>query len=146
MFEEGRDRPQWARNFERDIADTFMSGRLLPLSQLDFGFSKPKYPNQILISYFQGCLIVQYIKEKWNFDTVLSILAGYRDNKSTEAIFKDVLGLTLEEFDKGFFGYVAAWVKKNGYEPKVTKEHVVETLKPEVDADPENVEKLVALA
>jgi len=146
VFEEGRDRPEWKRNFEREIADTFISGRLLPLKQLDFGFSKPKYPNQILISYFQGCLIVQYIKEKWNFDAVLSMLAGYRDNKSTRTIFKDVLGLTLEAFDKGFFEYVAAWVKKNGYEPNVSKEHVVETLKPVADADPENVEKLVDLA
>jgi tetratricopeptide (TPR) repeat protein len=146
VFEEGHDRPGWKRNFERDIADTFISGRLLSLAQLDFGFSKPKYPNQILISYFQGCLIVQYIKEKWSFDTVLSILAGYRDNKSTRDIFKDVLGLTLEEFDRQFFEYVAAWVKQNGYDPNVSTEHVIGVLKPVADADPENVEKLVDLA
>lgn len=144
VFEEGRDRPRWARGFERDIADQFASGRLLPIAQLDFGFSKPKYPNQILISYFQGCLIAQYIKERWSFDTILGILKGYGDNKGTAQIFQEVLGQSLEEFDRGFFEFVASWVEKNGYEPNVAPEKVRE-LQDASNADPKNARKLLDL-
>ncbi|MBI4602942.1 MAG: tetratricopeptide repeat protein [Planctomycetes bacterium] len=145
VFEEGRDRPKWARVFEREIADTFASGRLLPIAELDFGFSKPKYPNQILISYFQGCLIVKHITEKWGWDSVLAILKGYGDNKSTPAIFREALGVSLVDFDVGFFEYVARWVEANGYEPTVAEEHV-KALEVSSEEDPENVRKLVDLA
>jgi len=145
VFEEGRDHPRWARGFERDIADNFASGRLLPIGELDYGFSKPKYPNQILISYFQGCLIATYIKEKWSFDSILAILKGYGDNKGTAQIFQEVLGQSLEEFDRGFFEYVAKWVAANGYEPTVAPERIP-ALKLAVEEDPKDVKRHVDLA
>jgi tetratricopeptide (TPR) repeat protein len=145
VYEEGRDRPRWARNFEREIADTFASGRLLPLAELDFGFSKPKYPMQILISYYQGCLIAEYIKLKWGFDAVLAILKGYGDNKATAEIFREVLGVSLEEFDKGFFEYLAGWVERNGYEPSIAPERI-QHLQLQVEESPKDTKKLVDLA
>ncbi|HVR75461.1 MAG TPA: tetratricopeptide repeat protein [Planctomycetota bacterium] len=145
VFEEGRDHPKWTRDFEREIADTLASGRLLPLAELDFGFSKPKYPNQILISYFQGCLIVTHIKEKWGFDAILAILKGYADNKSTAAIFREALGVSLEEFDKGFLDYVTKWVEANGYEPSIAEERL-QFLELEAESNPEDVRRLVTLA
>lgn len=145
VFEEGRDHPAWARNFQRQIADAFGSGRLLSIAELDFGFSKPKYPNQVLISYFQGCLIVQYIRDKWGFDKVLRLLQGYGENKSPEVIFKEVLGLSLEEFDKEFFAHVKEWVEANGYQPSIVAERIP-ALQAAVDSDPDNVDRLVELA
>jgi len=145
VFEEGRDHPTWARNFEREIADTYASGRLLPLRELDFGFSKPKYPMQILISYFQGCLISMYIEEKWGFDSILAILDGYGKNKGTAEVFEDVLDLSLEEFDRGFFEYVRQWIEKNGYEPTIAPDRIP-VLQAEAEADPKNARKLVDLA
>jgi tetratricopeptide (TPR) repeat protein len=145
VFEEGRDHPRWARVFEREIADTYASGRLLPLKELDFGFSKPKYPNQILISYFQGCLIVQHIKDKWGWDTILAILKGYGDNKATAQIFQEALGLSLDEFDKGFFDFVARWIEANGYEPTVAEERIP-ALELAAESEPKDAKKLVDLA
>src|SRR5690606_11060375 len=87
VYEEGRDYPRWKRNFTREIADSFGSGRLLPIRDLDSGFSKPKYPMQVLISYFQGCLVVDYIRLTWGFEKIQELLAGYRERKSTEQVF-----------------------------------------------------------
>ena len=145
VYEEGHDRPRWARNFSMEVADAYGSGRLLPISELDFGFSKPKYPNQILMSYFQGCLIVQYIEKKWNFASVLSILKGYREHKPLERIFSEVLEVTLEEFDKGFFAFVDAWVRENGYQPALA-EDVIEPLELAVETAPDDLAKLADLA
>jgi tetratricopeptide (TPR) repeat protein len=145
VFEEGRDHPKWARLFEREIADAFGSGRLLPLGELDFGFSKPKYPMQVLISYFQGCLIVKYIQGRWGWDKVLEILHGYRDNKATPQIFREAFGMSLEDFDRGFFAYLADWVAKTGYEPEPGKE-VVARLEIELSERPDDVKLLCDLA
>jgi tetratricopeptide (TPR) repeat protein len=145
VFEEGRDHPRWARVFEREIADAYGSGRLLPLAELDFGFSKPKYPNQILVSYFQGCLVVRYIAEKWGFDAVLRMLEGYGENQTTVEVFRAVLGSSLEEFDAGFFAYVDSWVKGNGYEPTIVEDRIP-ALEAAVDEHPGEVERLVDLA
>ncbi len=145
VFEEGRDRPRWARGFERDMADAYASGRLLPIAELDFGFSKPKYPNQILNSYYQGCLITQYIKENWGFDAILGILKGFGDNKGITRIFQEVLGQSLEQFDKGFFAFVAGWIEKNGYEPIIAEDRVG-VLQAAVELDPTSVRNLLDLA
>ncbi|MBN1444123.1 MAG: tetratricopeptide repeat protein [Planctomycetes bacterium] len=145
VYEEGRERPRWARNFRREIADAYGSRRLLPLNELDFGFSKPKYPGQVLISYYQGCLIVQYISKRWGFDKIPEILEGYRENRSTPAIFKKCLDVTIEEFDRGFFEFVDAWVKETGYQPEIGEERMHE-LEREVEANPDDIAALVDLA
>ena len=144
VLEEGNEHPRWTRPFDRDIADAYGSGRLLPLAELDFGFSKPKYPNQILISYYQGCLIAKYISETWGFDSVLDILKGYREHESTEQIFRGVFELSLEEFDERFFAWVGEWVEKGGYEPRVGPERIAK-LQLAVDAKENDVPTLVRL-
>ena len=145
VYEEGYEHPHWARNFQRDIADAWGSGRLLPMSQLDYGFSKPKFPMQILLSYYQGCLIIQYIEGKWGFDAVLKILNGYKNFKSTDRIFREVLDQELAEFDQGFGSFVSAWVKKNGYTPVVAEE-MVPRLQLAVEKDLDNPKALCDLA
>jgi tetratricopeptide (TPR) repeat protein len=145
VFEEGRDHPQWARVFQREIAEAYASGRLLGIAELDFGFSKPKYPMQVLMSYFQGCMIVKYVTKTLGFDKVLAVLDGYGANKPTAAIFQEVFGQTLEEFDTGFFAYLAEWVESQGYVPELGEE-VIEKLQLETEENPKDVRKLVDLA
>ncbi len=145
VYEEGHDRPHWTRNFQRDIADALASGFILPMAELDLGFSKPKFPKQILLSYYQGSLVVDYIEGKWGFDAVLKILDGYGNFKGTAEIFKEVLGLSPGEFDEEFRRYVAAWVKKNGYTPRPA-ESALEGLELKRDANPEDLALALELA
>jgi tetratricopeptide (TPR) repeat protein len=145
VYEEGLDHPHWARNFQRELADSWASKRLLPLAELDFGFSKPKYPNQILISYFQGCMVVRLIVERWGFDKVLEILQGYRDYKNTPQIFQEVLSTNLADFDKQFDAYMARWVEANGYRPRL-EEEMIAVLESQVEKDPKDVRALADLA
>jgi tetratricopeptide (TPR) repeat protein len=145
VYEEGLDHPHWARNFQRDLADAWASKRLLPLSELDFGFSKPKYPQQILNSYFQGCVIVRLIVERWNFDKILEILKGYREGKNTPQIFSEALALSLEEFDRQFETYMARWVEGNGYRPRLEKEMMAD-LETQTEKDPKDVKAEADLA
>ncbi len=147
VYEEGLDHPQWARNFQRELADAWASRRLLSLSEIDFGFSKPKYPQQILISYFQGCMVVKLIVERWGFDKVLEILRGYRDEKSTEQVFREALGMSLPEFDREFEGYMSRWVEGTGYRPRVDLDKAaLAALEAKVEDGPKDARKLTDLA
>jgi len=56
-----------------------------------------------------------------------------------------VFGLSLEEFDRGFFEYVRMWVEKNGYEPAIAPERIP-AIQAEAEAQPKDVKKLVDLA
>ncbi|MEC9352325.1 MAG: tetratricopeptide repeat protein, partial [Planctomycetota bacterium] len=146
VFEEGRDHPLWERRFEVELGSAYASGRLLTLAELDFGFSKPKYPMQVLMSYYQGCMVVRYITERWGFEKILDVLKGYKENKSTRNIFREVFDLGLDEFDKGFFKYLDEWVKASGLVPMVVDEKVALGLEIDIEENPEDVSKLLRLA
>ena len=146
VFEEGRDHPLWERRFEVELGSAYASGRLLTLAELDFGFSKPKYPMQVLMSYYQGCMVVRYITERWGFEKILDVLKGYKENKSTRNIFREVFDLGLDEFDKGFFKYLDEWVKSSGLVPMVVDEKVALGLEIDLEENPEDISKLLKLA
>ena len=145
VYEEGKEHPAWARNFEREIADAYGSGRLLGIDELDFGFTKPKYPGQVLMSYYQGCMIVQYIIDKWNFEKVVELVKGYATNRSPGEIFQDVFSMSTADFDEGFFAWLEARIEANGYTPTLT-EDVIEPLQILLEDSPDDVAKLVRLA
>jgi len=146
VFEEGSEYPFWTRRFEVELGSAYASGRLLTLAELDFGFSKPKYPMQVLMSYYQGCMVVRYITQRWSFEKILDVLNGYKENKTTRQIFREVFKLELEEFDKGFFKYLDDWVKSNGLVPLVVEESLADELQLDLEDDPGNIEKLLKLA
>ena len=46
--------------------------KLLPIAELDRGFIHPSYPEQVIVSYYQGGRTITYIAEKWGYDKVLT--------------------------------------------------------------------------
>ena len=101
---------------------------------------------QGLMSYYQGCMVVRYITQRWSFEKILDVLNGYKENKTTRQIFREVFKLELEEFDKGFFKYLDDWVKSNGLVPLVVEESLADELQLDLEDDPGNIEKLLKLA
>lgn len=145
VYEEGLDRPQWSRTFRREVADAWASGQILGIGEFDFGFTRPKFPGQILLSYYQGCLVVEYIVERWGFDRILAILDGYGQAKRSEEIFREVLEIDLDQFDRDFDQYVAKWVKEGGYVPRPAAS-VIPALELGVEASDDDPDKLLELA
>ena len=146
VFEEGSEYPFWTRRFEVELGSAYASGRLLTLAELDFGYSKPKYPMQVQKSYYQGCMVVRYISERWSFDKILEVLEGYKNSKTTRQIFREVFDLSLAEFDKGFFKYLDEWVESNGLVPMVVDEKVALGLEIDLEENPGDIKKLLRLA
>ncbi len=106
VFEERRARPGWGDDVQIPFITSLRDGDLLGIAELNDGFMRPRFPNQIGLSYYQASLICDWIEENYGFDAILLMLAGYRDGKSTDEVFQEAMSLSLESFDERFFGYL----------------------------------------
>ncbi|MCY3969410.1 MAG: hypothetical protein OXG74_05730, partial [Acidobacteria bacterium] len=108
VLEERRARPGWGDDVQVGFLTALRDGELLGIAEINDGFVRPKFPNQIALSYLQASLISEWIEEEYGFDAILSMLAGYRDGRSTEDVFDEAMSLSLEAFDERFFGHLRA--------------------------------------
>lgn len=86
--------------------------KLLPIADLDRGFIHPTYPEQVIVSYFQGGQVITFIAEKWGYDKVLAMIHAFADKKDTVEVIEQELKLKPEEFDAQFFPWIEAKYKK----------------------------------
>ncbi|MCJ7813782.1 peptidase MA family metallohydrolase, partial [bacterium] len=97
VYEEMRARPQWGRKMELQLFYALDHGLLLPLSDIDKGFTRPQFPEQVLLTYFQSAKYIEFLVDRFGFDAVVDILRAFADGQSTEEAFHAVLDLSLEE-------------------------------------------------
>lgn len=106
VYEEPRGRKTWVREYDADLISLREFGLLLPVARLDEGFTKPTYPNQVMMSYYQGGMICEFVTDTWSFDKLTGLLDAYATGKDTRAAIPHVFGLSCEEFDQRFLDYV----------------------------------------
>lgn len=106
VYEERRGYTGWGDHMKLDYLQAIKGKKLLPTAEINDGFMRPKYPQQILVSYYQASLICDYIDEKFGFPAIKKMLLLYKEGKSTADVFKEGIGLTTEQFDTEFFKWV----------------------------------------
>jgi len=106
VHEEGQANAMWANRLTPEVVVAIRDKKLLPVAQLDQGFIFPKYPDQVLVSYYQAGTILDYIAEKWGDDAVLGMVHSFAARKSTPEAIEANLHVSSEEFDKQY----AVWL------------------------------------
>ncbi len=106
VFEERHARPGWGDDVSPEFLFAFKAGRLRAVSELNAGFVRPAYPEQVMFSYYQASLVCELIERDHGFQVLVRILHGYRAGKSTAEVFRAILGTDLKSFDKIFDGYL----------------------------------------
>ena len=106
VHEETAVNPEWGDRLSPDIIRAIKEKKLLPIAQLDRGFVHPTEPSQVIVSYFQGGRICDYINDKWGWDTLLAMLHDFGAGEETSAVVRKELKIEPEEFDKRFIEYV----------------------------------------
>ncbi len=71
VYEETATQPDWGDRLDHESIMAIKNKKLLPIAELDRGFIHPSYPSQVVVSYFQGGKICNYIAEKYGYDTLL---------------------------------------------------------------------------
>jgi len=111
VYEETAISPEWGDRMTPREVEAIKNKKLLPIADLDRGYIHPSYPEQVVVSYYQGGRVITYIVEKWGYDAVLSMIQGFKDRKDTAQVVKDVLKVTPEEFDAQFLPWLEAQTK-----------------------------------
>ncbi len=106
VYEERQARPGWGQGVTPGFLQAFLRGRLVPVSELNRGFTQPEYPEQVLHSYYQASLVCELIAEEHGFAALVALLHGYRDGTPTPELFRATLGMEPEAFDRRFTRYL----------------------------------------
>jgi cellulose synthase operon protein C len=111
VYEETAAAPDWGDRLDPDAIHAIQHKMLLPVAELDRGFIRPSYPQQVIVSYFQGGKICSYIAEKWGYAKLLDMIHSYAKLESTPDVFQKDLGISTTDFDKEFLAWLDAQTK-----------------------------------
>ena len=111
VHEETAVSPEWGDRLDVEVLMAIKDKKLLPIAELDRGFVRPKYPAQVMVSYFQAGRICDYIKEKWGYDKLLAMMRQFATGAATANVVEEQLGMKTEEFDKQFLTALEAQTK-----------------------------------
>jgi tetratricopeptide (TPR) repeat protein len=106
VYEETAVAPDWGDRLDPEAIHAIQHKLLLPVAELDRGFIRPSYPSQVIVSYFQGGKICSYIAEKWGYSKLLDMIHAFAKLQSTPDVFRNVLGISTEDFDKQFLAWL----------------------------------------
>ncbi|MGE3165627.1 MAG: tetratricopeptide repeat protein [Planctomycetota bacterium] len=144
VFEEGRHQQRWIRRYPEQFVEAVEHGLIVPMERIQGAFTKPQYPEQILLAYYQGGVICEYVEERYGFEKILEMLSAYRDGKNTEQVFRDVLGVSLAEFDGSFLAYAREQAAALGLTPRYLTAQV-EPLRLHLDDHPDDADSWIKL-
>jgi tetratricopeptide (TPR) repeat protein len=122
VYEESRGRKSWVREYDVPILTLRHRGLILPLATFDEGFTKPRFPNQVMMSYYQGGLTCEFIEQRYGFKKILELLDQYATGKTTKDAVPAAFGLTLEQFDAQFKDFLEVRYAGLAYMPPPTDE------------------------
>jgi tetratricopeptide (TPR) repeat protein len=106
VFEEWRTGPTPGVAVPPDIIGAIHEKKLLPVSDLDSGFIRPTYPNQVQVSYMQAGLVCLFIEQRFGFEQVVALLKQFTRNTTTAAAIEATFKIKPAEFDKQFDAFI----------------------------------------
>ncbi len=112
VYEETATQSDWGDRLDHESIKAIKDKKLLPIADLDRGFIHPTYPSQVVVSYFQGGKICNFIAEKYGYDTLLAMIHDYADKLTTMEVVEKELKIKPEEFDTQFIAWLEAQTKR----------------------------------
>jgi cellulose synthase operon protein C len=106
VHEETAVSPEWGDRLSPEVITAIAEKKLLPVAQLDRGFLRPSYPEQVVVSYYQAGRICDYIAREWGDRKLLDMIQSFANRKSTPDTIEEQLNLKPEEFDRRFLAWL----------------------------------------
>lgn len=108
VLEERRAAPGWGARTTLPWMLAYRNGRLRPISALNDGFMRPRYPEETQFSYYHASLFCEWVESTRGAMALPALLRAFRDGRDTPAAMQQVLGLGLPEVDVQF----DAWLRQ----------------------------------
>src|SRR5690606_10077120 len=108
VFEEWRTGPIPGIRIPHYVLEAMAEDKFLPISDLDDGFMRPSYEEQVMVSYMQAGLVFEFIDREFGFDSIVDILYRFDGTTRPAQAIEAVLGITPAEFDRRFAAFIDA--------------------------------------
>ncbi len=147
-YEEKRARPEWGRDQVLGFARALNDGSVLPLKDLNAGFSRP---DTISMAYFQASVLVEHIIERYGESALRQLVRAYADGVETEAALGrvglnfDTLQASFDEVVEMEFGDLRRTLRPIDREPGTESTHGLDLLKRLAAEHPDNYDAQYAL-
>lgn len=112
VYEEKEGRPYWGRNQGLELVRAWEEEKLIPVANLNSGFSGAESNADLGFAYFQSYLVVDYIAKEYGFEKLLDLVKQYAFIKEEEQMFQEVFDLSLAAFDEGFRSWINQRVRE----------------------------------
>ncbi len=106
VFEEWRTGPTPGVAVPPELIQALKEDQLLPIEDLDSGFIRPSYPNQIHVSYMQAGLVCLFIEQRWGFERLASLLHQFDKDVTTVQAVREALKVEPAAFDREFESFL----------------------------------------
>ena len=105
-MEEHKARPGWGNDLTPENVKAIQEKKLLPIAELNGGFTRPKFPGQVPQSYFQAGRACEFIEKEFGFERILEMIQLFKTRHTLEQTLKQALNLSPLEFDQKFSAYL----------------------------------------
>lgn len=105
VLEERRARPGWGADTPLGFLVAYARGRMPPVSRMNDAFTRPAFPEQTALAYYQASLVVEMIEELYGARAVTDILEAYRTD-GTGPVIQRTLKASAQTLDKQLDAYV----------------------------------------
>jgi tetratricopeptide (TPR) repeat protein len=106
VFEEWQSGPTPGVRIPMSVYSAIADDRQLPIAELDEGFIRPTYEEQVIVSYMQAGLICQFIHDEFGDAKLKELLYAFRDGHLTGDAIEQVFGMPAGNFDERFEAFV----------------------------------------
>jgi tetratricopeptide (TPR) repeat protein len=105
VLEERRARPGWGADTPLGFLVAYARGRMPPVSRMNDAFTRPAFPEQTALAYYQASLVVEMIEQHYGPRAVNDILEAYRAD-GTGPVIQRTLKASAQQLDKQLDAYV----------------------------------------
>jgi tetratricopeptide (TPR) repeat protein len=119
LEEKGPLRWEWVPMLYRAVK----KDELFSMDDLTWAFVRPKKPHHRTLAYAQSFWICKYIQETYGHESLLKMLAEFKDGGRQEDVFPKVIGRSITEFHQEFLAWTQKQVASWGYDEETTRKY-----------------------
>jgi tetratricopeptide (TPR) repeat protein len=102
VYEERRARPGWGADLTPSLVAAWKAKKLHPVSQLNNGFVRPRYPEEIGLSYALASYVCEMLEAEYGIAGIRTFLLAFKEGKTANEAFERVARVSVDAFDERF--------------------------------------------
>ncbi len=118
------------------LAAAAREDRLFSLADINWGFIRPRRPDDPTQAYAQSEWMSEYLVQRFGYDCLNQMLRRFRDGQSQAQVFQELFQLSEARFDLDFRAWARGELTRLGFD--LTAPENVEQLRTLVAAEPQN--------